>query len=84
MQQPGTERLSSVGQVHELVRHVPVRVPGWLQGPVDRKRSAQRPDMRNVRPGTVQPAWRVLLPGRTASLQVSYLMLLLIVNLLCA
>lgn len=57
--------------MHERVRHVPVRVPGRLQGPVDRKRSAQRPDVRDVRPGPVQPARRMLLPGRTTGVQVS-------------
>lgn len=71
MQQSGTERLSSVGQVHELVRHVPVRVSGRLQGPVDRKRSAQRPDLRDLRPRPVQSPGRMLLPGRTAGVQVS-------------
>lgn len=71
MQQPGTERLPSAGQVHERVWHVPVRVPGRLQGPVDRQRATQRPDVRDLRPGPVQPPRRVFLPSRTARVQVS-------------
>lgn len=71
VQQPGTERLPSTGQVHERVRHVPVRVPGRLQGPVDRQRATQRPDVRNMRPRPVQPPRRVFLPSRTARVQVS-------------
>lgn len=71
VQQSGTERLSSDGQVHQPVRHVSVRVPGRLQGPVDRQRTAQRPNVRNVRPGPVQPPRRMLLPGRTTGVQVS-------------